>query len=329
MTFLRLCSRAPWMTRRSVPIGRASVEASADTPGRRRPILQRWNGTCERHRCSKTSRPSSARCWSRGSALPSRPAIRRPRPTAQPIAFRGQRLDRLEGHPLGRICMVSSRRHGSPPGHPRSERRLGAAVVARRPTIELPVGSRLEGTAPALRAGHGGCPQRLVQLTTLPGTVEWHRWSPDGTRMLAGLAGTSAEQADALGSGTLGGEPDVPAWVPGVESSTTPRASDARCGWSMWARARHAGSPARTATSGKPTGAARIGLVAVTSDGAGEDAWYGAGVGVIDLATGDERPLATSRRAVRMGRRLALRRAGGRDRGRLQRSASSSAATCG
>ena len=34
--------------------------------------------------------------------------------------------------------------------------------------------------------------------------------------------------------------------------------------------------------------------VAVTSDGAGEDAWYGAGVSLIDLTTGDERELATS-----------------------------------
>ena len=32
----------------------------------------------------------------------------------------------------------------------------------------------------------------------------------------------------------------------------------------------------------------------ITSDGAGEDAWYGAGVAVIDLVTGDERSLATS-----------------------------------
>ena len=37
-----------------------------------------------------------------------------------------------------------------------------------------------------------------------------------------------------------------------------------------------------------------IHAVAVTSDGAGEDAWYRAGVSLIDLADGSERELASS-----------------------------------
>ena len=38
----------------------------------------------------------------------------------------------------------------------------------------------------------------------VPGTVEYLAWSPDGTRILLGVAGLGAEVADAQGSGTAG-----------------------------------------------------------------------------------------------------------------------------
>ncbi len=38
----------------------------------------------------------------------------------------------------------------------------------------------------------------------VPGTVEYLAWSPDGTRILLGVAGLGAEMADAQGSGTAG-----------------------------------------------------------------------------------------------------------------------------
>jgi len=38
----------------------------------------------------------------------------------------------------------------------------------------------------------------------VPGTVEWLAWSPDGGRILLGVAGLGAEMADAQGSGTAG-----------------------------------------------------------------------------------------------------------------------------
>src|SRR5215813_424894 len=51
------------------------------------------------------------------------------------------------------------------------------------------------------------------------GTVEFLAWSPDGTRILLGVAGLGAEMADAQGSGTVGaGESGLPPWYPEVEA---------------------------------------------------------------------------------------------------------------
>ena len=55
----------------------------------------------------------------------------------------------------------------------------------------------------------------------VPGTVEFLTWSPDGTRILLGVAGFGAEMADAQGSGTAGpGESGLPSWYPQVEAGT-------------------------------------------------------------------------------------------------------------
>src|SRR5579871_2106665 len=53
----------------------------------------------------------------------------------------------------------------------------------------------------------------------VPGTVEFLAWSPDGSRILLGVAGLGAEMADAQGSGTVGsGDSDFPSWYPEVEA---------------------------------------------------------------------------------------------------------------
>src|ERR1700761_9799092 len=53
----------------------------------------------------------------------------------------------------------------------------------------------------------------------VPGTVEFLAWSPDGTRILLGVAGLGAEMADAQGSGTTGsGESGLQAWYPEAET---------------------------------------------------------------------------------------------------------------
>ena len=216
-----------------------------------------------------------------------------PAPDGRSIAFRGERLDRLEGHASGRICMVgadgSDLRQITDGPNDDSEPRWS------------PDGGRLSFRSDRARKGRhqlyvldSGVLGEARQLATLPGTVEWHRWSAAGDRLLAGIAGSAAEQADALGSGTLGGEQDAPAWVPDVESVDDADAERR----SLWlievstGEARRVSAGSRNVWEADWCGGDHA--VAVTSDGAGEDAWYGAGVSLIELDGGRERPLASS-----------------------------------
>src|SRR6266566_6464119 len=51
----------------------------------------------------------------------------------------------------------------------------------------------------------------------VPGTVEYLAWSPDGSRILLGVAGLGAEMADAQGSGTMRTpQESLPDWIPEV-----------------------------------------------------------------------------------------------------------------
>ena len=226
-----------------------------------------------------------------GTAKPAGDPV--PSPDGRWLAFRGERLDRLEGHALGRICLV---------GTDGSELRQ----VTDGPNDDGEPRWSPDGTRLSFRSDREtkdrhqiylldtALPAEARRLTSLPGVVEWHRWSSDGSRMLVGLAGTSAEQADALGSGTLGGEQDVPAWVPQIESSDDAE-GERRSLWSVHVdtvEARRISADDRNVWEADWCGDDHA--VAITSAGAGEDAWYGAGVGLLDLETGAERPLATS-----------------------------------
>jgi dipeptidyl aminopeptidase/acylaminoacyl peptidase len=216
-----------------------------------------------------------------------------PSPDGRWVAFRGERLERLEGHAEGRICLV--------PAEGGEVRQITAGPHDDADPRWSPDGRTL--TFRSDRASKGRhqlyaldatMPAEARPLSTLPGSVEWHRWSADGSRILAGIAGGAAEQADALGSGTLGGEDDLPAWIPDVESSDAANA-ERRSMWSVdpaTGEARCVSRPETNVWEAELCGPDA--MVAVVSDGAGEDAWYRARVATIDLSTGDERTLLES-----------------------------------
>ena len=119
----------------------------------------------------------------------------------------------------------------------------------------------------------------------VPGTVEYLAWSPDGTRILLGVAGLGAEMADAQGSGTVGsGESGLPSWYPEVEAGTPPDA------WrSLWLFTLASGELSRVSPDGLNVWEAAWSgpghVLAITSEQPSEDDWYSAVLSRLDLST--------------------------------------------
>ncbi len=126
------------------------------------------------------------------------------------------------------------------------------------------------------------------ELPTVPGVAEHQHWSADGQHILVVVAGALAEQADALGSGTLAEHEDIPAWMPDVESSES---SDR--GRSLWLVDVVERSARRVSREGLNVWEADFlgddSAVAIISETPGEGAWYSSPLAVIDLTTGAER----------------------------------------
>jgi dipeptidyl aminopeptidase/acylaminoacyl peptidase len=128
----------------------------------------------------------------------------------------------------------------------------------------------------------------------VPGTVEYLAWSPDGTRILLGVAGLEAEVSDAQGSGTAGpGESGLPSWYPQVEAGTPEDA------WrSLWVYTLDSGALARVSPDGLNVWEADWSgpghVLAITSEQPGEDDWYSAVLSRLDLATGQATELLRS-----------------------------------
>jgi dipeptidyl aminopeptidase/acylaminoacyl peptidase len=128
----------------------------------------------------------------------------------------------------------------------------------------------------------------------VPGTVEYLAWSPDGTRILLGVAGPGAEMADAQGSGTVGaGESALPSWYPEVEAGTPEDA------WrSLWLFTPASGELARVSPDRLNVWEAAWSgpghVLAITSDQPGEDDWYRAVLSRLDISTGDVTELLRS-----------------------------------
>jgi dipeptidyl aminopeptidase/acylaminoacyl peptidase len=128
----------------------------------------------------------------------------------------------------------------------------------------------------------------------VPGTVEYLAWSPDGTRILLGVAGPGAEMADAQGSGTVGaGESELPSWYPQVEAGTPEDA------WrSLWLYAPASGELARVSPDGlnvwEATWCGPGHVLAITSEQPGEDDWYRGVLSRLDVSTGEVTELLRS-----------------------------------
>lgn len=215
-----------------------------------------------------------------------------PSPDGRWIAFAGEVLTGLEGRPHRRIGLAAA--DGS-----------GWRMITAGPNDDVdprwsPDGATLTFASDRVNKGRfqlyaldaGGIGEARP-LADVPGVAEHHRWSPDGSRITVVVAGEHAEQADALGSGTLGGETERPAWIPGVESW------EDTDGWrSLWVLEVASGEVRRVSRAGtnvwEATWLGNDAVVAIVSDGPTEGAWYRAHLAAIDVGTGEERVLHRS-----------------------------------
>jgi dipeptidyl aminopeptidase/acylaminoacyl peptidase len=227
----------------------------------------------------------------------------------EPGFGRPHAFDAAEASPDGRFVAVAGLVFERLEGHPASLLWIATADGQRTWTVTTAAGDAVDprwspdGRSLSFLADHHdrhrhapwivdvgedgpvGEPRRLA---CPPGIAEHHRWSPDGRRILLVVAGEHAEQADGLGSGTVGqgaAAADRPAWVPDVETS------GGEDEWrSAWTLDPASGEVRRISSEGLNVWeAAWLGddrVVAIVSDGPAEDAWYGARVVALDAATG-------------------------------------------
>lgn len=122
-----------------------------------------------------------------------------------------------------------------------------------------------------------------MAAAAVPGTIEYLHWSPDGRRILLGVAGLGAELAGGQGSGSNhAATDDAPAWFPHVAGDVTDAA------WrSLWLCTPGTGAVERLSPVG--TNCWEAGwcgsdhVAAITSDAPGEDDWYTAELSLIGL----------------------------------------------
>jgi dipeptidyl aminopeptidase/acylaminoacyl peptidase len=213
------------------------------------------------------------------------------------VAFTGFTWDKLEGRPESRISLVEV-------ADGRLEQVTAGPGEDRLPRWS-PDGSYLAFLSDRVERGRhqlylleAGRLGEAKAARNVEGTVEYFWWSPDGTRILLGVAGSGADLAGAQGSSTTKAIPqDLPSWMPTVEAGVRQDA------WrSVWVYDLVSGELQRASREGLNVweavwcGDDRV--ASIVSDNPGEESWYDAPLAMIHLTDDQERVLYKSRRQL-------------------------------
>ena len=214
----------------------------------------------------------------------------RPSPDGRWIAFRGDVLERLEGHPVGRIGLAgvdgsSSRRITNGPNDDDQPRWSpdGRTLTFRSDRADMGKHQLFALDSDAIGEAR--------ELPHVDGVAESHAWSPDGSMILIVVAGLEAEQSDAVGSGVVGRSDELPAWVPEVESSDRLDATRRRLVTLDVASGEISPACRGDLNIWEATWCGDDLIVAIASDEPGESAWYRSRVVAIDPAVRTDRTL--------------------------------------
>ncbi|GAA0966822.1 S9 family peptidase [Acrocarpospora macrocephala] len=140
-----------------------------------------------------------------------------------------------------------------------------------------------------------GSPGEAAPAPSVPGSVEYAHWSPDGRRILLGVAGLGADLAATQGAvANTTVDAGLPDWHPLIEDGATESA------WrTLWLYSLDDGDLTQVSAGGMNCWeAAWCGLstvVTVASDTPDEDAWYTSRLMSIDTGTGTTRELLRGR----------------------------------
>ncbi len=220
-----------------------------------------------------------------------------PSPDGRTVAFTGSKLEKLEGSPVLRVCTadVESGEVREITRGPNSDRAPRWSPDGRRLAFLSDRASAGRFQLYLLEAGAVG---EAAATGEVEGTVEYHRWSPGGDRILMGVAGLGADKAGAEGSGVTATNGDEPSWMPIVEAHDDPAARRRLDVLDV-----EAGSVLTVSPEGLNVweavwcGPDRI--AAVVTDEPGEEAWYGARLVLLGPASGEARDLFATGRLER------------------------------
>ena len=212
-------------------------------------------------------------------------------PRGDQVAFTGHTLHRLEDEAHTCIAVVDLETGGT-------HRLTGPGGQQRMPRWS-PTGDHLAFLADRTtkgrfqleiieRASDGGFGPP-APLAEIPGTLESLAWSPAGDAVVVLAAPLGADAAGAQGSGTVGGDEELPGWMPEVDGGA--RSRFPRRAWIVPLDAAPREASPGDLNVWEIAWAGTGSLVAVASDRPEEAAWFESRLVRIDLASGAVRTL--------------------------------------